>query len=46
MIRMSWNAKKFNKDLSKWDIDKVKCHTDFDYGSGIDDVNKLPKFKS
>ncbi|WP_338958066.1 MULTISPECIES: BspA family leucine-rich repeat surface protein [unclassified Spiroplasma] len=39
-------AKSFNQDLSKWNVNKVTSHEEFAIGSQIDNSNKLPKFKN
>lgn len=45
---MSWmfdSARSFNQDLSSWNVDKVTNYMFFSYWSGIDNPNKLPKWK-
>lgn len=46
MSYMFYNAKIFNQDLSKWNVEKVTKHKNFSVNSGIDNSNKLPKFKN
>ncbi|WP_400255032.1 BspA family leucine-rich repeat surface protein [Spiroplasma endosymbiont of Cleonymus obscurus] len=43
---MFYGAKKFNQDLSKWNVNKVREHSNFANYSGITNPNKLPKFKN
>lgn len=46
MDYMFGNARSFNQDLSSWNVDKVTTHINFSGSSGIDNPNKLPKFKN
>lgn len=44
MMVMFYNAKKFNKNISRGNVSKVTNHQLFSTGSGIYNHNKLPKF--
>ena len=43
MDRMFSGCKNFNGDVSSWDVSKVISTADFNYGSALQDVNKLSK---
>ncbi|WP_338976302.1 BspA family leucine-rich repeat surface protein [Spiroplasma endosymbiont of Monopis laevigella] len=46
MSCMFYGASSFNQDLSTWNVEKVTEHKHFSLNSGIDNSNKLPKFKN
>ncbi len=46
MSFMFYFAKAFNQDLSQWNVKKVTQYDNFSTNSGINNPNKLPKFKT